>query len=290
MRFQLADAALATAGLTAERQALQAAREAYLAEHPTYAAYQAWADRVREAYPDLAIYRTEVSRGNANAERYFRETEERIATEIDPATDPAGYKAALDRATTGVAAYRAVQGIRGNLYDPNPLPTQTDRAVYDPATSAGGTGQGAAYTPADPAQQIAESLARYQTDEMIYNGLLVQITGNPEARLDRMNPMLRAAMTANIESAYGLRPPTLSGWARDYVQWAEAQEPGADQSIEAFLVWRDQWRAQAAAAAVGGSGPMPPALLPPTLNGQLNGGYTSPAGYDFSTFPLPLGR
>ncbi len=68
------------------------------------------------------------------------------------------------------------------------------------------------------------------------------------------------------------------------------QSQGAGTSIKAFLRWRDQWRAQAAAATVGGSGTMPRELLPLTLNAQVNGSDTQRASGDFSTILLPLGR
>ncbi len=68
------------------------------------------------------------------------------------------------------------------------------------------------------------------------------------------------------------------------------QSQGTDTSIEAFLRWSDQRRAQAVAATVGGSGTMPRELLPLTLNAQVNGSDTQRAGGNFSTIPLPFRR
>ncbi len=207
---------------------------------------------MRDAYPYLAIYRTEVSRGNPNAERYFRETEARIAKEIDSQRDPAGYQAALDRATTGVGAYRAVRGIQGNLYDPAPLPTQNDRAVYDPAMSAaapGGSGQQQGRY--DPVAAIAEDLAAYQAANARASTLM-----DPGLTIDDFTPYAQAAIRQQYQVLYGEEFPELRGQVRDYVEWAALQPQGADTSIPAFVRWRDAQEAQAAAASL-------PYLLPP---------------------------
>lgn len=158
----------------------------------------------------------------------------------------------LEQRLTSASAYHAAEGQRASGYDKDPLPTG---GLSPSAISLIQGGSGPRYgigQSADPAQRIADSLAEYRQASVTVDKQIQAIYG-PYASLEAIttqNPAARAGYLDRLKRE-GIDVPTLTGEAKHYVEWVEAQDAGADTSINAYLTWKEQYESEQIAAPEG---------------------------------------
>ena len=228
-REMAADAWAAENGKTEDIQAIRDARKAFRETHPEYGAFVEWRSGVYD-YPGGPLeWWQDAADGNPNAERWLADMEDLPLDEVD-------------RRLTSTEAYMNYAGIRPTTYDPNPLPTRDMANVpYNPNEATGGTGQQQQWQSqtADPATRINEQISNYQQDMALYNMQVQAVFGEP-INMEGLPPNVRSSYET-ILADHGVRPPSLGQDASDYIQWRNAQMPGSDVSLDAYLRWQAQW-------------------------------------------------
>lgn len=223
-RGVLADQWLAEQGGGLDRQAYYDARDQTLAQ-PINQPYAQFLD-ARNAMSDIGM--EQLARQSPAYAGYLDRLPDNTRNNPD----------ALGAAAMSPAAYLATQGERASVYDPVDLGDTFDPTQADPLAVAQ-----AAAEPAPKAQtreqHLASQMQRYQGDVALFNQVLQQYTGNPDASLDGMNPMLRNAVLANLSQA-GVSAPSMPQELSMYQRWASLQPTGADTSIAAYYRWTDQ--------------------------------------------------
>lgn len=215
----------------AERVAsIQAQRKTYREAHPELAAYTDWANSVRDYEGGVQGYWEDTAEGNPNAARWLETLDEPMTMDD------------LERQLTSVEAYHAWKGTQATVFDPNPISVNTGQGQ---PYSAGAAGTGPGGVPpyeTDPVARIEGDLADYQRDMALYDQAAAQVFGEP-VNMAGLNPMARSAYDDALRTA-GVREPSLSGDARQYLEWAQQQPPNGDRSVAAFVAWEEQFKAQ----------------------------------------------
>ncbi len=202
-------------------------RKAYREAHPEYAAKADWANQMNDYEGGPVKWWEDTIAANPNAARYYNSlTPEQQA-------DP--------QALTTVEAYLNWKGDRVNYYDPEPASVNDPTKVpYNPIAttgdeSSGSTGGSDSQEKGPTVENISTSIREYQDEVVAYNQVLSQHFGQP-VDIDQVNPMAQQAIISNMERDYGVRPPSMGGYAQDYLEWAAAQQ-GGNASVAAYVDW-----------------------------------------------------
>jgi len=212
-RKGLADQWLMEQGGNADRQAYYDARDAVLAQpiNQPYSQYLDAAGTMRDIGPDTL------------------------------ARQSPAYAAYLDQNPNqpfSPSAYLATQGERGSVYDPMTLPDTFDPTQADPLAQNAAAAATQAPQQQTREQRLAAQMSRYQGDVALFNQTLQQYTGNPNASIEGMNPMLRNSVLNNLAQV-GVSAPSMPNDLAMYTRWVGLQPKGADTSIQAYYRWVD---------------------------------------------------
>ena len=225
-------------GNTERIETAREARKAYREAHPEYAEKADWANQMNDHEGGPVKWWQDTIPVNRNAELYYNSlTPEQQA-------DP--------QALTTVEAYLNWKGDRVNYYDPEPAsvrdPTKEPYSASESGDgdSSGGTGQGDREK-GPTVENISTSIREYQDEVVAYNQVLSQHFGQ-SVDIDQVNPMAQQAIISNMERDYGVRPPSMGGYAQDYLEWAAAQG-GGNATVAAYVDWYKKMNPTKAGAA-----------------------------------------
>jgi hypothetical protein len=260
--------------------------------HPEYAAYKDWGREVRDAWENeggLTAYRAAISTDNANAERYFADLERAVRRDLGPDATPQEIRDELDRRTTTVNAYLAVNGTKRRLDDPNPLgvgepgpvsgPYDPRPAGFEPDAASGAGGDGGSTSRPDssgtressPGGGGGSSQSREEAREDGRRSWAVEVVAQSEAGVAQANALLTSQMGYPVdiaqlpgpvrEAALAMLPPGLipeDAWLYfDYLAWQEHQRlQGGPVDLLSYLTATSgdrDWKAQRTTSSAGGA-------------------------------------
>ena len=164
---------------------------------------------------------------------------------------------------------------------PDPLAIRDESAMpavaVDPTAGAGGMPPWWDLE-TDPVKRITEAVAAYETESALVDAYVgmwsASLGGDPNLRYrDIGHPTMQDAVNMHLR-AMGIEPPRPSKEAREYMEWAAAQAPGADGSVDAYVAWQAAQRARLAEFALTGTmdgKPPTAAQLAALIHGLQNG-------------------
>ena len=214
-------------------QALRSERDAFLADpdNKEFAQQQEWSRAVNDYEGGPEQYWEDLIDGNPNAKRYYEGLDEGLTDDE------------LDRALTGQNAFFAVRGHESNYRDPAALDTHTDGAgIYDPVDIANKAPAATSYLTYEE-----EQIATIEAEAGTYYGELedYNVEVNRMMRQLGIDPNLtdyqdlprrtRSRIYFDLQDQ-GIEPPYIEGDTYFYFLWRAEQPPGADTSIEAYVV------------------------------------------------------
>lgn len=231
-------------GQTENVEAVREQRKAYRESHPEYGAFVEWRGGVYDYEGGPLAWWQDAAAGNPNAERWLESLEPLPQDEVE-------------RELTSIEAFMNYSGIRPTTYDPDAISTRDMSNVpYNPNEMSGGSGNPWEGGSKDPATQITDQLSRYQEDMAQYDLAVTSVFGEPVS-MQNLPPNVRESYELILRD-HGIRPPSLGTEAADYIRWRNAQRPGSDTSIGAYITWQEQW--------AGNTGSIPatqPTITPP---------------------------
>lgn len=219
--------------LPADQQALlmeaRDLRAAASEKYPEDAEYRAWSNGARDM--GVPAFRDQMIEGNPNYARYIEE----LSPEVK--SDPELF----DAMSISRDAYLAAIGERSQVFDAAPLPTNTGTDFYPAAAMTQATGFPAS-TAKDPLTKLQDDYRKYQTEVAMFNMVLQNFTGNPNASLESMNPQLRGAVEWHLAQA-GISAPRKPQSIAQYEAWSALwRSMGRPTDMASYIAWREDLR------------------------------------------------
>lgn len=263
----------------------RAAEDAALAQAPADKAYRDWAHGAREMGADVFV--EDMTRHNPSFAAYMEDYDSYANGLRESGVPEMDIPTQTEYGTTR-NAYLASIGQKASVYDDRSLPTSTPGGGdYYPAAARDQGGTNGDFSKQTDSQALAADMARYQSDKMWFDLALQNFTGNPNASLEGMNPMLETAVKSKLAQA-GISAPSKPRSVERFELWQAAQGPGEPTTQADYFAWR----AQIVAMAPGVDVDM---LLDAVLSGQggsmaqgaLSGESNIFAGTSLGDAPIP---
>lgn len=216
---------------TTDLQNLRTQQDVFRTGNPQIDAYKTWQGNAfdwADSHGGVAGFRKEMSRISPGYKQYINALPSTLTS------------AELDQKSVSLDAYEASRGEQLSLYGAKGG-TPTDISQVDPSTFLfGGTGTAAA-SGGDDLSYFYDQLASYQEQKVLWDQAVSRYTGGQTVN----SPFAKQALAAQLAPA-GIFEPNVPGILQDYQQWAtarQAQDQSLDVSPEAFIAWRQQFRA-----------------------------------------------
>jgi hypothetical protein len=238
-RMAIADVWVAEQGGTEELKTYRADRDAFLKKHPEYGQFTEWQSYVygQEDQPGgIKGWRENNAKLNPNF-KYEMGEHENYLKEVRGITDRKLLDKELDQWAAGTSGYLAAQGIRNDVYDPDPMSTGDQptvdamRAMLNENGNGSGSGGGTTKKKTT-ADKLKADITEYETDMRAVEGILKNYGMDPgPGGLSSINgPYHVAALDAMV----GDLMPKETKLMKQYAEWVTYQPAGADTSPDAF--------------------------------------------------------
>lgn len=241
-RRELAKAWVASHNGTDELTAYWDKRDQWVTEHPEYGAFDAYKDVAYNYTGGVRQFRLDRAAGNPNFKRAMDERRDYL---LEQGTDKSLIESELDAWATSLAAYKAAQGIKDYIYDPNPVSTGDQSTVDSVVRSLSSTQQGGAGSFAgkkSTADKLNADITKYEKDRKVLEGIMEKYGVDPVV-LDSTNEIA----TDMVDRMFGDLVPTQTTLMKQYYAWKAVQPKGTDTSVEAFTAYLDSLAQDAAA-------------------------------------------
>jgi hypothetical protein len=237
-RKALADAWVASQGGTQELKDYYALQDKFAKDNPEYGAYDSWkttASHYNGGGPN-AIHEFRMDRAKQNP-NFKREMESHRDYLLKQGTDPAVMESELDKWAISPSGYKAAQGIKDNIYSPNPTSTG-DQGTVDSIVKSVGSGNAGGQqgnSPTSTADKLKKDIANYKRDAALAVGIMANY-GLDASAITSSNPYIVQTM----QQVLGNNAPVMTTLMRQYVEWQGFQPKGADTGITAFATYLDK--------------------------------------------------
>jgi hypothetical protein len=235
-REALADAWITQHGGSEELDAYNTERKAFVTANPEFGSFKEWEHTAYGYDGGLHAFRMNRAAGNPNFKAAMdRQREYLKSTGVDASV----LESELDQWAAGIDAYKASQGIRNSVYDPNAVGTG-DQATVDMLAQA--TGGGGAAEKKTPIEKTRDSVQKYV--EKI-DAIVAQLNA---AGFDvtAQDVVFAKPMYRKVFALYDV--PPLSEEANLYEQWVLMQPAGTDTSVDAWITYLESLPSYKAAA------------------------------------------